>query len=63
MGDISNLISNEGANVIDADIKVRQNLADMRLIVEVRDVTQLSRILARIENLPNISEAHRINPG
>ncbi len=63
MGDISNLLNNEGVNVIDADIKVRQNLADMRLIVEVRDVAQLSRVLARIENLPNIVEAHRTNPG
>ena len=63
MGDISNLLNNEGVNVIDADIKVRQNLADMRLIVEVRDVAQLSRILARMEKLPNIVEAHRAKPG
>jgi len=35
----------------------------LRLIIEVKDLTQLSRVLTRIENLPNIMEAHRINPG
>jgi GTP pyrophosphokinase len=35
----------------------------LRLIIEVRDFTQLSRILTRIENLPNVMEAHRVNPG
>jgi len=38
-------------------------MADLRLTIEVKDLTQLSRVLARIENLPNIMEAHRTNPG
>ena len=63
MGDISTLLNNEGVNILNADVKVSHNLADLRLIVEVRDITQLSRILARIENLPNVMEAQRINPG
>jgi GTP pyrophosphokinase len=63
MGDISNLLNNEGVNITHADIKVNRNVADMRLTVEVRDITQLSRVLSRIENLPNVMEAQRTNPG
>jgi len=63
MGDISTLLNNEGVNIVNADIRVNQSLADMKLIVEVRDLAQLSRILARIENLSNVMEALRINPG
>jgi GTP pyrophosphokinase len=63
MGDISNLLTNEGVNIADVDVKISQNLANLRLIVEVKDITQLSRILTRIENIPNILEAQRIRPG
>jgi len=63
MGDISNLLNTEGINMVDADIKVRNSLADMSLVLEVRDITQLSRLLARIENLPNVLEAQRSRPG
>jgi GTP pyrophosphokinase len=63
MGDISNLLNNEGVNIINADVKVSRSLADMKLIVEVKDIAQLSRILNRIENLPNVMEAQRTNPG
>ncbi len=63
IGDITNLLSNEGINLVDANIKVHGGLADMSLIIEVRDITQLSRLLARIENLPNVLEAQRHKPG
>jgi GTP pyrophosphokinase len=46
-----------------ADVRVNQNLADMKLVLEVRDLSQLSRVLTRIENLPNILEVQRVNPG
>ncbi|RIK52943.1 MAG: hypothetical protein DCC59_08505, partial [Chloroflexi bacterium] len=39
------------------------NGADLRLIIEVKDLAQLSRILTRIENLPNVMEAARTKPG
>jgi (p)ppGpp synthase/HD superfamily hydrolase len=35
----------------------------MRLVVEVRDLAQLSRVLTRIESLPNVLEAQRTKPG
>jgi len=63
MGDISSLLNNENINIADVNVKTSQNLADIKLVIEVRDIEQLSRILTRIENLPNVMEAQRTNPG
>jgi GTP pyrophosphokinase len=63
MGDISNLLNNEGINIADVTVKTNQNLADIKLVIDVRDIEQLSRTLTRIENLPNVMEAHRTKPG
>jgi GTP pyrophosphokinase len=63
VGDISNLLDSEGINIVDVNVKVNRSLADLHLIVEVRDLAQLSRILTRIESLPNVMEAQRTNPG
>ena len=63
MNDISGLLDNEGINIVDVGVNVNRSLADLRLVVEVRDLEQLSRILTRIENLPNVLEAQRIKPG
>ncbi len=63
MGDIYNIIYNENINLIDVDLKVAHNLASIWLVIEVGDISQLSRVLTRIENLPNVMEAHRMKPG
>jgi len=63
MGDISNLLDSEGVNISDVTVKVSRTVADLRLIIEVKDIAQLSRILTRIENVNNVIEAHRIKPG
>ena len=63
MVDISNILTNEGINILDVDVKVNHNLAAINLVVEVGDIAQLSRVLTRIENLPNVMEAHRMHPG
>jgi GTP pyrophosphokinase len=63
VSDISNLLADESINIADVKVNVNRSMADLRIIIEVKDLTQLSRILARIENLPNIMEAHRSNPG
>jgi Guanosine polyphosphate pyrophosphohydrolases/synthetases len=63
VSDISNMLSDESINIADVKVNVNRSIADLRLIIEVKDLTQLSRILARIENLPNVMEAHRTNPG
>lgn len=63
MGDISNVLSEEGINILDVNLKVNHNLAALNLILEVGDIAQLSRVLSRIENLPNVTEAYRVQPG
>lgn len=60
MGDISTVLSNEGGNLVDIQLKVTHNLATIKLMVEVSDISQLSRLLTRIENLPNVMEAYRL---
>ncbi|MDO9085731.1 MAG: bifunctional (p)ppGpp synthetase/guanosine-3',5'-bis(diphosphate) 3'-pyrophosphohydrolase [Anaerolineaceae bacterium] len=60
MGDISNVLSSEGGNLIDIELKVSHNLATIKLVVEVSDISQLSKLLTRIENLPNVMEAYRM---
>ena len=63
MSDISNLLADENINIANVTVNVNRSIADLRLIIEVKDLAQLSRILTRIENLPNVMEAHRTNPG
>lgn len=63
MGDISSLLNNENINLKDIKIDVTHNLASIMMVVEVADIAQLSRILTKIENIPNVMEAHRLNPG
>jgi len=63
MGDITALLTGENVNIIDVQSGLNKNLADLRIVIEVRDIAQLSRMLARIENLPNVLEAQRIRGG
>ncbi len=63
MGDISTVLSNENINLKDIKINVTHNLASLIMVVEISDIVQLSRVLTRIESLPNVMEAHRLNPG
>jgi len=63
MGDISTLLQNEGVNIADVSVNFNRSVADLSLVVEVRDLTQLSRVLTRIESLPNVVEAQRTRPG
>ena len=57
--DISTLLTSENINIINVSVSVSRTLAVISLIIEVKDLSQLSRILTRIENLPNVMEAHR----
>jgi guanosine-3',5'-bis(diphosphate) 3'-pyrophosphohydrolase len=63
MGDISNILLNEDVNILDVKVKVSHNFAYIFITVEVGDIAQLSRVLTRIENLPNVMQAQRIKPG
>jgi GTP pyrophosphokinase len=61
MGDISNLLDTEGVNIADMKVNVSRTLAELKLIVEVQDISQLSKILTKLENVPNVTEAHRVS--
>ena len=63
MGDISTLLQAENVNIADVSVNINRSLADLKLVVEVRSITQLSRVLTRIESLPNVLEAVRTKPG
>ncbi len=63
MGDISTLMKKERVNIEDVSVNFNRSVADLKLVVEVRDIAQLSRVLTRIENLPNVVEALRTRPG
>lgn len=63
MGDLSNLLESESVNILDVNVRVSKNLADLHLIIEVKDIAQLSRVLSRMENIPNVLEAQRVKGG
>jgi len=63
MVDISTLLDAENINIADINVSVNRTLAVINLVVEVRNLSQLSRVLTRIESLPNVLEAHRTRPG
>jgi guanosine-3',5'-bis(diphosphate) 3'-pyrophosphohydrolase len=67
MRDVSNLVSDEDINMgqvkADVDHDHKMQLAVFDLILDVHDVDQLTRVLTRLEALPNVMEAHRVRPG
>ncbi len=63
MSDISNTLTDENINLIDMSMKMNQHLAVIKLVVGVKGISQLSRILTKLENLPNVFEAKRRRPG
>ncbi|MCP4139429.1 MAG: bifunctional (p)ppGpp synthetase/guanosine-3',5'-bis(diphosphate) 3'-pyrophosphohydrolase [Chloroflexi bacterium] len=62
-GDITYVLSNDGINMLDATVKTDRGIAKISLVIEVSDIEELSRLLARIENIPNVLQAQRHNPG
>jgi GTP pyrophosphokinase len=63
LGDISTLLKGEGVNIGNVSVSYNRSVADLRLVVDVRDLEQLSRVLTRIESVPNVLEAQRTKPG
>ena len=63
MGDISNVIADESVNLIDMNMKMNQHLATIKIVLGVQGISQLSRILTKLESLPNVFEAKRQRPG
>jgi GTP pyrophosphokinase len=63
MRDVSTVIAEEGINMRHVNVGVNENQAVFDLILEVDNIAQLSRVLTRVENLPNVMEARRVRPG
>ena len=63
MSDISQVLGEENVNILNANVKVNHHTAVINLILEVGDISHLSRVLTRVESLANVTEAHRIKPG
>jgi GTP pyrophosphokinase len=61
--DISSLLANEGVNVLAVNTvsNKKTHRATMALTLEIGNIEKLSRILAKISQLPNILDAHRTN--
>jgi guanosine-3',5'-bis(diphosphate) 3'-pyrophosphohydrolase len=63
MRDVSTLIAEEDINMGKVSVDINNNLAIFDMVLEVRDLAQLSKVLDRLENLANVLEAHRVRPG
>ncbi len=59
MRDIGAVIADENINMSNVNISTRHNIATFEVTMEIHDLKQLARILARIEHLPNVVEAVR----
>jgi GTP pyrophosphokinase len=60
--DIGEVFGNEDVSLVSADIETQQkeNLATFSMVLQVTDIAQLSRVLAKLEDLPNVLETRRI---
>jgi len=59
MRDVSDVIANEKINIVDVSINNKNHIANVLLTLEVTDLTQLKRVMDKIEQLPNIIEVSR----
>jgi GTP pyrophosphokinase len=59
--DIASVVADEAINLSAANVMTRKkdHMATMVVTLEIADIDQLSRVLARIERLPNVVEARR----
>lgn len=63
MGDISTILGNEGVNMRDINLNISNNLATINIMLDVDNISQLSRLLIKTESLPNVMKAYRVKPG
>ena len=63
MSDISVVLSSEPVRLVEFSFTTRQHVVKVNLVIEVAEFNELSRVLARLDNLPNVIEATRVRPG
>ena len=63
MGDITTLLDSENINIRDVRLNYSRALVNVFLVIDVKDIDQLSRVLTRLENVPNVLSAVRERGG
>ena len=58
--DISTVISETNTNIIHVDLKVKDKLAKCKLIIEVKNLSHLTRIIKGITKIRNILNVERV---
>lgn len=62
--DVSTIVADEKVSMSRVSVPdVKKNMANILLTLQVSDLTQLARILNRIEQLPNVLDVRRWKPG
>ncbi len=59
MRDISTIIADERVNMSKVSVSTRQHLATLQVTLEIASAQQLTRVLNKIETVPNVIEARR----
>ncbi|MGJ3237798.1 MAG: RelA/SpoT family protein [Anaerolineae bacterium] len=59
--DLTTLIAEERINIAHVEVHTRQQIATLNVSLEISNNRQLARILNKIENIPNVYEARRLN--
>jgi guanosine-3',5'-bis(diphosphate) 3'-pyrophosphohydrolase len=60
--DVSSVVTEDHISLRQVNVNTKAHLATIDMIMEVTDLSQLSRVLSRIEALPNVREARRVRP-
>jgi GTP pyrophosphokinase len=58
--DVSSVVTEDHINMSQVTVNTKGHLATMDVLMEVTDINQLSRVLNRIEALPNVLETRRV---
>jgi GTP pyrophosphokinase len=59
MRDISTTITDERINMSEVNVSTRHDIATFQVIMELEDIQQLTKVLAKIECIPSVVEARR----
>ncbi len=63
MKDVSTLVAEEHINMASLSVATKNSIATFEINMDISDVEVLSKVLARIEQLPNVIEARRWKAG
>jgi GTP pyrophosphokinase len=63
MKDVSTVVAEEHINMASLSVSTKNSIATFEITMDITDIEVLSRVLARIEQLPNVIEARRWKAG